>query len=58
MRTTYRSNCHTLTLSLGTRGNVVIAFMPAAARPLCILYARDLGMPLYLCVCLLLQYLL
>ena len=29
-------------LSLGTSGNAPIAFMPTAARPHCILHARDL----------------
>jgi len=44
MRWAARPNCHTLMLSLGTSSNASTASMPAAARPYCILNARDFGM--------------
>ncbi len=44
MRGAARPNCHTLMLSLGTPSNASTASMPAAARPYCILNARNFGM--------------
>ena len=39
-----RSNCQTLMLSLGALSSAPTASMPAAARPHCVLHARDFGM--------------
>jgi hypothetical protein len=39
-----RSHCHMLAVSLETPDNVLIASMSPAARPHCILNARDFGM--------------
>ena len=40
MAQSIQTDCHTLKLSWGTRGNAPTAFMPAVARPHCILWAK------------------
>jgi hypothetical protein len=44
MQRAARPNCHTSALSNLAAGRGKAASMPAAARPHCILHARDLGM--------------
>jgi hypothetical protein len=44
VRGVFRPNCHNLVLSQAKPGRAQTASMPAAARPHCIIFARELGM--------------